>query len=606
MNPTTFEITSVRPGAGAITLALPEQRWSERHILAAAHTLVGRAWVALARGEGTVIVELRQRGGSRGARGSGGSGSSASSSGSTSSSGSSGAGDEGALHQLACDLEHALKDLERREAAPVAFRRRDIGPETLVTNDVGDWALLTSPDFDRFAAGAIGPDEPLHAALAERRLVPGALDEAGLARARAERYPFIGRGPHLHVVVVTLRCDHSCRYCHASRVPVSKTGYDMDPATAERVVDTILASPNPWVTIEFQGGEPLANFGTVKHIIEYAEERNRDIGKTIGFALVTNLSLMDEAKLEFLLAHRVEICTSLDGPRELHNANRRFTVGDSWVRAVEWIGRINKRYEEQGLDTRLYRVEAILTVTRPALKQWREIVDTYVEVGCHSIFLRALNPFGFASATSKKIGYPMHDWLAFYEHALDYVIDLNRQGTDILERNAAIFLTKVLCGVDPNYLDIRSPCGAATGQLAYNYDGSVYTCDEGRMVSEMGDELFRMGHVGEDSYRKLMGADVVRAMVAASTLDGQPGCVDCAYKPYCGVCPVHNYAEMGSLHGRMHESIWCAKHMGMLDILFERLRRGRDDHQMMDILSRWTTVRPREHFMHRPEGPSGP
>ncbi len=493
-----------------------------------------------------------------------------------------------------------MRQLERRDDAPVAFRHRDVGPETLVTNDVGDWALLSPPDFDRFADGRLSRDEPLYAALAARRLTAGALDQEGMARARAVRYPFLNRGPHLHVVVVTLRCDHNCRYCHASRVPVSKAGYDMDTETAERVVDTILASPNPWVTIEFQGGEPLANFGVVQHIIEYAERRNRDVGKTIGFALVTNLSLMDAAKLDYLIAHRVEICTSLDGPRELHNANRRFPAGDSWVRAVEWIRRINARYEAQGLDTRLYRVEAILTVTRPALERFKEIVDAYMEVGCRSIFLRALNPFGFASATREKIGYPMRDWLVFYENALDYVIELNRQGHDILERNAAIFLTKILAGVDPNYLDIRSPCGAATGQLAYNYDGSVFTCDEGRMVSEMGDDLFRMGHVSEDSYGALMGADVVRAMIAASTLDGQPGCVDCAYKPYCGTCPVHNYAEMGSLHGRMHESVFCAKHMGMLDVIFERLRRGRDDEELMQILTRWTTVRPREEFLHRP------
>ena len=40
------------------------------------------------------------------------------------------------------------------------------------------------------------------------------------------------------------------------------------------------------------------------------------------------------------------------------------------------------------------------------------------------------------------------------------MIELNKQGVEILERYAAIFLTKILSGDDPNFLDIRSPGGA--------------------------------------------------------------------------------------------------------------------------------------------------
>ena len=35
-------------------------------------------------------------------------------------------------------------------------------------------------------------------------------------------------------------------------------------------------------------------------------------------------------------------------------------------------------------------------------------------------------------------------------------------------------------------MELRSPCGAGTGQIAYYYDGNIYTCDEGRMLAEMG------------------------------------------------------------------------------------------------------------------------
>jgi radical SAM protein with 4Fe4S-binding SPASM domain len=218
-----------------------------------------------------------------------------------------------------------------------------------------------------------------------------------------------------------------------------------------------------------------------------------------------------------------------------------------------------------------------------------------VGAGCRSLFLRPLDPFGFASRTATSLGYPVEEFLDFYAKAVDYMIELNLRGVEVLERNAALFLTKIIAGEEPNFLDIRSPCGAGIGQVAYNHDGSVYTCDEGRMVAEMGDDAFRIGDVREDSWPDMVGHPAVRSMVLASTLDGQPGCIDCAYKPYCGVCPVYSYAEHGSIQGRTVESTLCKKHMGIQDYLFRKLRDA--DRPTLDVLRRWTTVREQVHFV---------
>ncbi|MEZ4385719.1 MAG: hypothetical protein R3A79_30650 [Nannocystaceae bacterium] len=70
------------------------------------------------------------------------------------------------------------------------------------------------------------------------------------------------------------------------------------------------------------------------------------------------------------------------------------------------------------------------------------------------------------------------------------MIGSHKQGVEILERFAAIFLTGILRGEDPNFLDVRAPAGTGIGQLAVNYDGTVFTRDEGRMLHEMGDDNF--------------------------------------------------------------------------------------------------------------------
>lgn len=473
----------------------------------------------------------------------------------------------------------------------VPLAHRAVAGRVVLTNPWGDWA-------------AIAPDE-----LATLREDPGALreklprnffqdtvDQSALVARVRSKLRYLQAGPNLHILVVTLRCNQTCVYCHASRAEMDCAGKDMSVETARRAVDLALASTSPGITLEFQGGEPLANFPVVREVIEYALAQNAKAGKRLDFTLVSNLSLMDDEKLDYLVEHRVQICTSIDGPAALHDKQRKLVGDSAHARAVTWIKRINARYEAMGLDPNLYRVEALLTTTRESLARPREIVDAYVDLGCRAIYLRPVDPFGFAARTGAKVGYETQPFVDFYRAALDRVLEHNAQGTQLIERFASIFLTKILSDDDPNFLDIRSPCGAGIGQVAYNHDGSIFTCDEGRMVGASGDQTFRLGHVEDTTYRQIIGHPTVRALTIASNLDAVPGCARCVYRPFCGVCPVYNHAAQGTIHGRMTESRWCATHMGILDLLFEKLLSG--DEAVVATLSRWTTVRPRSHYVH--------
>lgn len=485
----------------------------------------------------------------------------------------------------------------------VPLRYRHVAGSVLLTNQVGDWTFVGEDDLAALLRGDVGPGSALHTQLRDAHFVLDAAEGERIVERLRSRTRFLDYGPNLHIVVVTLRCNETCVYCHASRADMHAVETDMTPETAERVVDTILCSTSPSVTIEFQGGEPLVNFPVVRHIIEYAERKNVARGKQLEFTMVSNLSLMDEDKLRYLLDKRVQICTSIDGPPPLHDKQRKLPVargeasgrGGAFAAAEHWMGRINEAYVEMGLDPVLYHVEALLTLTREALAHPRSIVDTYMGLGCRAIFLRPLDPFGFAAKTGPKVGYPVDEYLAFYRDAVDYILELNKKGEQVLERFAALFLTKILTGEDPNYLDIRNPCGAGIGQLAYDFDGRVFTCDEGRMLGRTGDGFFAIGQAGETSYRDLMTHETVRAMMVASNLDAQPDCTTCTYNPYCGVCPVNSYATQGSIFGRMRESHLCAVHKGIQDYLFGKLRSA--DVETRTILERWTTVRPRTHFL---------
>ena len=471
---------------------------------------------------------------------------------------------------------------------PLSFR--EIGDQVLVTNEAGRFAFMRPDQFTDLLSGKLREKDPdLWGRLSEKGFVDGPGVREKLVEALASRSTHLTSGPTLHIMILTLRCNQTCRYCQASRRPMSSEGWDMSEETAHRALDIIFQSPAPNLTIEFQGGEPLANFDRLVQVVREARARASKTGRRLYLSLVTNLSLMTTERLEFLLDNDVMICTSLDGPAELHDFNRPMAGSSSHAVTVEWIRRIQDAYRRRGQPDA--QINALLTVSRKTLDHDpREILDEYVRLGLKVIHLRPLQPFGFAAKTRDELSYPAGRFLEFYRKTLDAILDLNRQGVELTEKTAALFLTRILTDDDPNYMDLRSPCGAGIGQLAYDHDGGVYPCDEARMLAAMGDDAFRLGDVHRDTYERIINHETVRAMASASLLDGQVGCSTCAYRPYCGVCPVYSYATAGDIFGTQPNCDRCRTQMGIQDHLFKWL--SRVDKETLSILERWTRERP--------------
>lgn len=429
--------------------------------------------------------------------------------------------------------------------------------------------------------------EPLFDELAAKGFLRDHLDFRELSRRFARSNAFLWGGPALHVVVLTLRCNQCCLYCQAGSSAGRKDAPDMSLDTARRVVEFAFSSPARELTLEFQGGEPLLNWPALELMVRYGREFARTAGRELRLALVSNLSLLDDGKLAFLMENGVSLCTSLDGPADVHDRNRPFPDGSAHAAVERWLQRIAEAYPDTPAR-RWPRPNALLTVTRRSLEHPERIVDEYARLGLASLFVRPLTPLGAARRRWAELGCSPAEFLVFYGRALERALQLSRGGTPLRERMACLLLSKILRGVDPGYTDNRSPCGAGLGQLAYRPDGDIYTCDEGRMLAEDGDRLFRLGNVHQTPYREAVHHPTVRACAVASHLDGQPLCADCAYKPFCGVCPAVNYARQGTIWGRMGTSERCEVFMGLFDLLFEKLR----DPASREVFERWLVAAP--------------
>lgn len=376
----------------------------------------------------------------------------------------------------------------------------------------------------------------------------------------------------LFIFVATTKCNGDCMYCQA------KTSYsnafDMDIKTADKFINILLECPSEYINVEFQGGEPLLNFNIIKHIVNTINQSNTK--KEIRFSLVSNLTLLNNEMIYFIKNNNIGISSSLDGDLIVHDYNRPMKDTTSMYERT--------KNGAKKLENNNIKVGFIQTTTKFSLNKYKEIIDEYVSNNSSSIFIRPLTPVGMAKERWNKIGYTPKEFIDFYNSCLDYIIDINLKGYTLKENLAAIFLEMILNNKDTNYMELRSPCGASIGQMAFYPTGDIFSCDEGRMLYEAGDGIFKIGEMN-NSYSELVNNSKCKSISSVSLLESLPECISCVYSPYCGVCPVVNYALYKDLFPNLPNHYKCQINKGILDKLFDILLS--EDSDRMNVLYNW-------------------
>lgn len=458
---------------------------------------------------------------------------------------------------------------------PFTFSR--ISSREVLVNEVGDMLSAPYGTVQSIVDHSIDVTGDLYKSLVSNfflteRPVPALIDV--YAERLAEKKRFLDHGTALHIFVLTLRCNQNCVYCQASSQDEHCAHKSMTRDTMRRSVELMFRSPNKWLTMEFQGGEPSLEPDLLRYGIEEAERINATAKRHMRYVLCTNSIRLTDQVLNLCKQYGVLISTSLDGPAWLHNKNRG--KADSHERVTAGIARAR---EVLGHD----KVAALMTTSELALDHPEEIVDEYVRLDFNSIFLRALNPYGLASQNADWVRYTER-FIEFYKRAFEHILAINKQGRLMVEEFAAIILRKILTPLCTGFVDLQSPAGIVNSVLVYNYDGYLYASDESRMLAEEGDFTFRIGPVSE-SYENLIYSQKVKDWSRVWANEALAGCSDCGVRAYCGADPVRNHSTQGDIYGHRPSSLFCHKNKAIIEYLISLIIERRDE--VMPIFISW-------------------
>lgn len=466
---------------------------------------------------------------------------------------------------------------------PFRFQSINDRKEVLV-NEVGDYLIVPIGTAERIITRNLIPekDDDLYADLIANFFIseyssPPLLDI--IATRYRTKKSFLDHFTALHIFVITLRCEHTCHYCQVSRVTENKSAFDMQRHHIDEGINIMMQSPNPNVTMEFQGGESLLAFDNIIYAVERAKIEADKYAKSVSFVICTNLAPLDDEMLGYCKSNNILISTSLDGPDFIHNQNRHKPQKDSYELAVSGI---EKCREKLGFD----RVSALLTTTNLSLQFPNEIVDEYFNKGFKSIFLRPISPYGFATHNAKKNSYNMSLFLDFYKVALNRIIDYNKNGHNFREDYASVILKKILTPFPVGYVDLQSPAGMVNSVIVFNYNGKVYATDEARMLAETNDDTFLLGELGINSYSEIFYGEKTMSFADSWLNESLPGCSECAFQSYCGADPVHAHATQGDVFGHRPTSTFCQKNMEIIRYLIELMDK---DNEVEKIFRSWVS-----------------
>lgn len=323
-------------------------------------------------------------------------------------------------------------------------------------------------------------------------------------------------------------CNLRCKYCFADEGEYKGCRKLMTAEIGKRAIDFVLEKSGPRKNIEVDlfGGEPLIAFDTVKEIVEYTKEKEKNYNKCVRFTMTTNATLLNDEIMEYLDKNMGNVVLSIDGRKEVNdNVRVRVDGSGSYDSILPKIKKMVKMRDK----SKQYYVRGTFT---------RDNTDFFEDI-------RHLAKEGFDEISVEPVVLPNEHPLSLreedlpvifeqYDKLYDEMIKRHKEGNEFKFYHFNIDLQGGPCV----YKRI-SGCGAGHEYVAITPDGDIYPCHQ-----FVGNDKFKMGNLNSPELNK-----DISSKFKAAHIYNKPECKKCWARFYCsGGCQANNYNFNGDIH----------------------------------------------------------
>ncbi|MGC8868012.1 MAG: hypothetical protein ACP5PA_07405, partial [Elusimicrobiales bacterium] len=285
-----------------------------------------------------------------------------------------------------------------------------------------------------------------------------------------------------------------------------------------------LSKSPQYIYLELTGGEPFLITEKLEKMLNYFEKKTKEKKIKKHISIVSNLTKLTDDDIKLILKYRITICTSLDGPKELHNLQRD-GIKDAYSKLSSSIKKI-QYYASKGI---IEQPNLITTITKFSLSFYREIINEYLKHNITRVQLGMIEPIGKANEIWDRIGITSEEYIEFYEKAFDEIIRINYDREIPIYEKGFFLLLKTM--KLKKYHPKRSI--PILNRLSYDHNGNIYPDDESRMLCEDGKKDFKLADVSMSVKRFLNSENVKEILKYSTTNKYDQNCKMCAYSNYC-------------------------------------------------------------------------
>lgn len=336
-------------------------------------------------------------------------------------------------------------------------------------------------------------------------------------------------------------CNLKCNYCYYLD---KKTQYDApaklmsDEVLDEYIAQYIEGNDVDVVTFCWHGGEPLmAGLDFYKSVIEL--QNHYANGKRIENTLQTNGILITDEFARFFAEHNFLLGLSIDGPKEIHDANRMTANDEPTFDCV--MGGIAK------LQNAKAEFNTLSAVSATSAGKGVEIYEFLKSIGSRFMqFLPVVEHTKIIDGYKRPVICSPEDeegqiapwsiggkeWGYFLSEIFDQWVkkDVGNYYVQMFDATLANW-----CGVRSGICSMNETCGDG---LVVEHNGDVYSCDHFVYPD------FKLGNIMEDELRNMVKSSAQFRFGAAKSSNLSEKCGRCNWSNLChGECPKHHFGD---------------------------------------------------------------